>query len=138
LPLPAEIVADANVILSALIGGRAGHVFSQAHGPKVYAPSTVRDEVREYLPQLAAKKHLSLPLLLIAFDLLFVSWVDDADYVAQETEARRRMNKRDPDDWPLVALALSRSSPIWSQDKDLSESGLIVYTTGDLLDLLRS
>jgi predicted nucleic acid-binding protein len=138
LRLPGEIVADANVILSALIGGRAALVFSDGHGPKVYAPSYVRDEVQEYLPQLVAKKKLNLPLLLIAFDLLPVSWLDDADYVAQQTEARRRMNKRDPDDWPLVALALSRSLPIWSQDKDLSDSGLIVYTTGDLLDLLLS
>ena len=32
----------------------------------------------------------------------------------------------------------SRSSCRWSQDKDLSDAGLAVFTTGDLLDGLRA
>jgi hypothetical protein len=27
--------------------------------------------------------------------------------------------------------------PVWSQDKDLADAGLEVFTTGDLLDALR-
>ncbi len=46
------------------------------------------------------------------------------------------MAARDPDDWPSVAVGLSLAVPIWSQDKDFSASGLQVYTTGELLDLL--
>jgi predicted nucleic acid-binding protein len=46
------------------------------------------------------------------------------------------MAGRDPDDWPTVALALARGCPIWSQDKDMEDSGLCVYTTGELLDAL--
>lgn len=48
------------------------------------------------------------------------------------------MANRDPEDWPTVALALVRSLPIWSQDKDLHAAGLVVYTTGDLLDAIRA
>ncbi len=46
------------------------------------------------------------------------------------------MAQRDPDDWPTVALALARALPIWSQDKDFGVSGLIVVTTGELLDAI--
>jgi len=60
-----------------------------------------------------------------------------ADYDDRRQDAEQRIAARDPDDWPTVALALTRSLPVWSQDKDLSTAGLDVYTTGDLLDALR-
>ena len=47
------------------------------------------------------------------------------------------MRGRDVDDWPTVALALAHSLPIWSQDKDMETVGVIVYTTGELLDAIR-
>jgi predicted nucleic acid-binding protein len=46
------------------------------------------------------------------------------------------MAQRDPEDWPTVALALARELPIWSQDKDMETAGLVVYTTGRLLDAI--
>ena len=48
----------------------------------------------------------------------------------------RRIAARDPDDWPTIALALTLDLPVWSQDKDLADSGLKVFTTGQLLDAL--
>jgi predicted nucleic acid-binding protein len=36
-----------------------------------------------------------------------------------------------------VALALEMALPVWSQDKDLAVADLDVYTTGDLLDVMR-
>ena len=47
------------------------------------------------------------------------------------------MAARDSEDWPTVALALALDLPIWSQDKDLEDSGIAVHTTGRLLDALR-
>jgi predicted nucleic acid-binding protein len=47
------------------------------------------------------------------------------------------MGGRDPDDWPTVALALARSMPIWSQEKDMEAAGVAVYRTGELLDALQ-
>ena len=58
-------------------------------------------------------------------------------YEPMREAALRRMAARDPDDWPTVAPARALAVPIWSQDKDLQASGLRVYTTGDLLDLLQ-
>jgi predicted nucleic acid-binding protein len=65
-----------------------------------------------------------------------VEWEPLTVYEPRREEAERRMAGRDPDDWPTVALALARSLPIWSQDKDMEAAGVPVYTTGDLLDAL--
>jgi predicted nucleic acid-binding protein len=76
--------------------------------------------------------------LQTAFILLPVTWVKSDAYAQFEVEARRRIEERDPDDWPTLALGLAMSLPVWSQDKDFSESGLEVLSTGQLLDALRA
>lgn len=66
-----------------------------------------------------------------------IAWKPEADYEDLRVEAESRIAARDPDDWPTVALALKLALPVWSQDKDLADAGLKVFTTGDLLDALR-
>ena len=139
--LPAALVADANAVVSAVIGGRASLVFGDSDTPPVYAAHAVRQEVLEWLPKLATKRSLDLGLLLALFQLLPVLWADETEYRRHEREARRRMRQRDEEDWPTVALALtlleSRSVSIWTNDKDLSVSGIETITTGEILDTLR-
>ena len=139
--LPAALIADANVVVSAVIGGRASLVFSDAGAPPVYAADAVRQEVLEWLPKLATRRGLDLGLLLALFQLLPITWAVEAQYHPHEKEARRRMRERDEDDWPTVALALasagSRTVGIWTNDKDFGVAGVDTITTGQLLDELR-
>jgi len=65
-----------------------------------------------------------------------IAWKPVATYADLRAEAERRIAARDPDDWPTVALALKLGLPVWSQDKDLRDAGVEVFTTGDLLDAL--
>ena len=37
----------------------------------------------------------------------------------------------------IDALALKLELPVWTQDKDHTDAGIEVFTTGDLLDALR-
>lgn len=101
------------------------------------AADAVADEVTEHIPALAKRRGLDAGLLLAALSVMPVEWQPAAVYVSHRQDAEQRMAQRDPDDWPTVALALARSLPIWSQDKDLDAAGLVVYTTGDLLDAIR-
>ena len=139
--LPAALVADANAVVSAVIGGRSSLAFGDAGTPPVYAADAVRLEVLEWLPKLAAKRGLDLGLLLALFQLLPITWADDAQYRPREEEARGRMRQRDEDDWPTVALALAlaetRSVSIWTNDRDFDVSRVDTITTGELLDVLR-
>lgn len=86
---------------------------------------------------LAERRGLDASLLLAALSVMPVDWQHPDVYEAHRQEAERRMRGRDPDDWPTVALALARSVPIWSQDKDMEAAAVTVYTTGELLDALR-
>jgi predicted nucleic acid-binding protein len=121
-----------------LIGGRARLVFAARVGPSCIAADAVAEEIAEHLPALGKRRGLDAGLLLAALSVVPVEWQDAATYESHRGEAQRRMAKRDPDDWPTVALALARSLPIWSQDKDFEVSGLTVHTTGDLLDAIES
>jgi predicted nucleic acid-binding protein len=137
ISLPAAVVADANVVLSALIGGRARLVIASPHGPRCVATEVVADEIARHIPGLAAKRGLNPALLLAALQVMPVQWTPAADYEDRREDAEQRIAARDPDDWPTVALALKLGLPVWSQDKDLTTAGLDVFTTGELLDALR-
>jgi predicted nucleic acid-binding protein len=88
------------------------------------------------VPLLAERRGLDASLLLAALSVMPVDWQAPEVYEPQRVEAERRITGRDPKDWPTVALALARSLPIWSQDKDMEAAGVTVYTTGELLDAI--
>jgi len=98
----------------------------------------VAEEIAEHVPTLAERRGLDAALLLAALSVMPVEWQPPEVYEPHREEAERRMAARDPEDWPTVALALARSLPIWSQDKDMEAAGVAVYTTGELLDAIRA
>ncbi len=102
------------------------------------AADAVAVEIARHLPRLAEKRKLDLALMFAAFQLMPVEWKPAAEYEDQRLEAEGRLSGRDPDDWPTLALALTLGVPIWSQDKDFSDAGVEVVTTGDLLDAMRA
>jgi hypothetical protein len=50
-----RLVADANVLLSAVIGGRAALALRHNEVEQVFTPATADDEVVDYVPSLAKK-----------------------------------------------------------------------------------
>jgi predicted nucleic acid-binding protein len=137
ISLPPAVVADANVVLSALIGGRARLVIAASDGPRCVAADAVAVEIVKHLPRLAEKRSLDATLLLATLVVMPIEWKVAAEYEERRAEAEHRIAARDPDDWPTVALALKLELPVWSQDKDLGDAGVELVTTGELLDALR-
>jgi len=131
-----RLVADANVLLSAVIGGRAGLALRHDRVEQVFTPAAAYDEVFEYLPSLAKKKRLELDTLLLACAALPVTVVESSDYKGKLATARRRIGKRDPDDVDVLALALALNLPVWSNDNDFEDAGVEWYTTAELLKTL--
>lgn len=105
--------------------------------PRCVAADAVAVEIARHLPRLAEKRNLDVALLLATFQVMPIDWKPVAEYEDQRAEAERRISGRDPDDWPTLALALTVGAPIWSQDKDFSDAGVEVMTTGELLDAMR-
>lgn len=55
--------------------------------------------------------------------------VDQALYQGHENLARERIERRDPRDWPVVAVALLLDVPVWTEDQDFFGSGVSTWTT---------
>lgn len=131
-----RLVADANVPLSAVIGGRAALALRHNQVEQVFTPATAYDEVFEYIPSLAKKKRLDLDTLLLACAALPVTVVERSEYEGKLSMARRRIGKRDPDDVDVLALALQLNVAVWSNDNDFEDTGVEWHTTAELLKML--
>ena len=46
-----------------------------------------------------------------------------------ESEARKRLGARDPDDWPILPAALALGCPIWTEDTDFFGCGVATWTS---------
>lgn len=128
-----KLVADSNVLLSAIAGGRAKLVLEHPAIEEMLAPTTVYEEVREYLGEFARRRRLAADVLLMSLATLPVTFVDRDIDKECPPEAFHRIGQRDPDDVDTLALALLFSYPIWSNDKDFEHAGVDVYPTARLL-----
>ncbi|HUE53579.1 MAG TPA: PIN domain-containing protein [Terriglobales bacterium] len=128
-----RLAADANVLVAAVLGGRARLVLQYPKIREVLSAEAALAEVQEYALILAWKKRLSIDLVLLAVASFPVTIVRRETYANSISEAKRRIGRRDPDDVEILALALHFQIPMWSNDKDFEDAGVEWYTTEDLL-----
>ena len=128
-----KLAADANVLLSAVLGGRAKLVLSHPEIEGIFTTEVTLSEVEEYVILLARKRRLSLDTLLLAVAALPVAVVERETYARAIVQARRLIGQRDPDDIEILALALHLKIPLWSNDNDFRDTGVEWYTTAELL-----
>lgn len=132
-----KLAADANVLLAAVMGGRAKLILNHPQVQEVLTTEHTMAEVEEYASVLAEKKRLRPDLLLLAVAALPVTVIGRAEYSTSLAEARKRIAHRDPDDLELLALALEYRIPLWSNDRDFEIVRVERFTTEDLLRELR-
>lgn len=128
-----RLAADANVLVAAVLGGRARLVLQHPKIREVLSAEAALAEVQEYALILARKKRLSIDLVLLAVASFPVTIVRRETYANSISEAKRRIGRRDPDDVEILALALHFQIPLWSNDKDFEDATAEWYTTEDLL-----
>ena len=128
-----RLVADANVLLSAVLGGRAGLVLKHKAVEEVLTTAFTMGEVQEYATELARTKGLSIDVVLLATATLPVTVVERNVYADLLPEAERWIGHRDPDDAEVLALSLHLELPLWSNDRDFEGTGVERCTTAQLL-----
>lgn len=128
-----RIVADANVLLSAVLGGRARLILQHPAVTEVLTAEQTLAEVEEYAGVLARRKLLDEDLVLLAVAALPVTVVARPAYASAPSKASKRIGGRDPNDVDILALAISFAIPLWSNDKDFKNTGVEWCTTEDLL-----
>lgn len=129
------VVADANVLLSAIVGNAALRVFTGSD-VNVHVARFNVDEVEQYLPRLSSKYDLPEHLVWMLWRLLPVTLHGEAVYAQQLPAARRALADRDPDDAHPLALAGTLAVPLWSNDRHLNGLGVTCYPTARLLKRL--
>ncbi|MBI3757892.1 MAG: PIN domain nuclease [Deltaproteobacteria bacterium] len=131
----ASIVADANVLLSAVVGKAALRVFTK-FTIMVHVAQFNADEVAEYLPYMASKYELPIELVEMQWKLLPLRIHLTEEYHSQLPQAIADLKDRDPEDAHALALARSLTLPLWSNDRDLRGLDVACYPTARLLRLL--
>jgi predicted nucleic acid-binding protein len=128
-----KLAADANPILSAIIGGKARTVFLSTDYISFYTTVFNFKAVEKYISILALNRNLPADDLYMALSTLPVHVRDIESYKDTLKIAKSMMKERDPDDVHLLGLVLKLACPIWSNDKDFEGLGIKVYTTLDLI-----
>lgn len=126
------LVLDANILLRAVLGHRVRELLERYEDSAAfYSPDVCFEDAHYYLSQLLEKRGFDPESGLAIFEQIsrLVMPVDRSLYSDYERLARERIEIRDPDDWPVVAVGLMLNLPIWTEDQDLFGSGIATWTT---------
>ena len=118
---------DANILIRAVLGSKV--LFLLCKYPDrvdFWAPVTAFEEAREHLPAILAGRNIALTPATETLDLVggIVRTVEAETYSPYEVVARERIDRRDEDDWPILAAALALRCPIWTEDTDFFGCGV--------------
>ncbi len=126
------IVLDANILIRAALGKRVRNIIMKyEESVRFYAPDSCLRDAEKYAANISKHRALDPELGLAVLKQLgaLVEQVDHNLYNDHEPAARSRIDLRDPDDWPVVAVALLLNLPIWTEDQDFFGSGIATWTT---------
>jgi len=127
-----QIVLDANILIRATLGARVRRLVERyAAEVEFFAPDDAFTGAHRYLPGLISKRQLDPNLAMDVLDRVsaVVHELPVPFYGAREASARARIEIRDPDDWPVVACALTLGCPVWTEDLDFFGCGVATWTT---------
>ena len=126
------LVLDANILLRAVFGKRVRHLLEKYEDQaRFYTPDVCYQDARRYIPVLSKERALDsdLSLSVLAQIGRVIEQVDRSLYEEHQSSALDRIELRDPEDWPVVAVALLLDLPIWTEDQDFFGSGVATWTT---------
>ena len=132
-----KLVVDANIFISALIGGKAGELLFNPNFDLLTTERTTW-EVKKYLPQLAEYIEDTSKHLLYLFELIPVRACQSKEYEKSLSAACIIIGARDPCDVDILALTQEIGVPLWSNDADFEKiDEVILFKTEDVMELAR-
>ena len=132
MPNDKFLVLDANILLRAVLGERVRTLLLSYGGTvRFITPKAAIAEVEKHLPGLLSKRGVpaahGIEVLQDVIALLQI--VDEDSYSVFAEAAKLRLQRRDVDDWPVLATALMLECPIWAEDADFFGVGVATWTT---------
>lgn len=129
---PKGLVLDANILIRAVFGRRVLHLLEKYEDrARFYTPDVCFQDAQRYMPLVSKQRGLNVDVRLALLQQIgrIVENVDSSVYEDYEAAARARIELRDSDDWPVVAVALLLRLPIWTEDQDFFGSGIATWIT---------
>lgn len=126
------LVLDANILIRAVLGSRVLALLRRyAQQVEFLTPDTAFEEARENLPEILERRRVPVAPAMAILDQLagLVQVVEAETYQSFEYLARQRIDRRDEDDWPVLAAALALGCAIWTEDTDFFGCGVATWTT---------
>ncbi|MGO8757264.1 MAG: PIN domain-containing protein [Terracidiphilus sp.] len=126
------LVLDANILIRAVLGRRVRAILVEYGGvARFVAPDSAFTEAEEHLPTVLAKRRTPVANGLAVLSAMnkVVQPIGRDTYSAFERIAKRRLARRDVEDWPVLATALVFDCPIWTEDADFFGAGVPTWTT---------
>ena len=133
-----RLVIDANILIRAVLGRRVKEtIIGHAEDVDFFATEVAFDDAQEHLPAVLTKFDRAAeidPALAFLNQLRdIVAAVPEDAYLDIKDQALARI-QRDPDDWPVLAVAMLLDCPIWTEDNDFFGTGVPTWTT-DRIDI---
>ncbi|PJB99512.1 MAG: hypothetical protein CO077_01390 [Candidatus Nealsonbacteria bacterium CG_4_9_14_0_8_um_filter_35_12] len=115
------VVVDANVILSALLGGKPSDILFDGRFQFVTTEFTLK-EVKKYFPRLEKKLEIPQRKLISLLEGLPLTIYAKDFYKDKLKEAKEVIAHIDKKDVEILALALKLETFLWSQDKHFEKA----------------
>ena len=135
-----KLVVNTNRIIAALIRDSVSRNILLSDKFEFLTVDVTKSEIEEHRKEIIDKARITEEdfnkILSLLFSKIFV--VSDIVIQTKMEEAKKIMDKIDPDDTPFIALALAvENDGIWSEDKHFDQQDKIkVWKTADLVKLL--
>ena len=129
---------DANILIRAVLGARVRRTLEDhADSVSFFVPELALSEAQDHLATLVTRRGGDPAAALRLLDAIvgLVDLVISDIYSEHETEARKRLGSRDPDDWPILASALALDCSIWTEDTDFFGCGVATWTSDRTLGI---
>ena len=127
-----KLVLDANILIRAVLGSQVSFLLRKYFDQVLLVtPDIAFVEAETHLPRLLGYRAIPVAQGMAMLDFLhnLVNIIQLSDYADFENVARQRLDRRDPDDWPMVAAALTLDCPIWTEDTDFFGCGVATWTS---------
>lgn len=127
-----RLVLDANILIRASLGVRVRAFLESSHQVvQFFSPDVCIEDARHYLPALFEKQGTRDRAAIETLERVLEIVIPGPEllYSRHEETAKRRVESRDPDDWPVVASAIALDRPIWTEDRDFFGIGIATWTS---------
>ncbi|MGM0510839.1 MAG: PIN domain-containing protein [Thermoplasmatota archaeon] len=117
-----ELVVDANIIISALIGGSSREILFD-HRYRFLTTKFTIGEVKKYVPVISNKADTDEKYILETLELIPIEVKKKTYYGQSSDEAYDLIGDIDEKDVEILALAIETDNYLWSEDNDFEEAG---------------